>query len=154
MHINKILEKLKTKLIAKDFTQIFEINYGNTFVLIVKFDILQIFLIIVILKNLKCYQINVNNIFIKSFFKKKIYIIFLFKVNISLEQCLRIFRSFYNLKQVVRNQHKHYVKKFAKLNFKQCNVNLYLLLHFKQRIILLLYINNIVIVIQLISNVD
>jgi len=54
MHINKILEKLKTKLIAKDFTQIFEINYENTFVLIVKFDILQIFLIIVILKNLKC----------------------------------------------------------------------------------------------------
>ncbi len=55
MHINRILKKLKTKLIAKDFTQIFEINYEDTFVLIVKFNILQIFLVIVMLKNLECY---------------------------------------------------------------------------------------------------
>ncbi len=40
IHINKILKKFKTKLIAKDFTQIFEINYENTFVSIVKFNTL------------------------------------------------------------------------------------------------------------------
>ena len=50
-----MLKKLKAKLVAKDFIQIFEINYENTFVLIVKFNILQIFLVIVILKNLKYY---------------------------------------------------------------------------------------------------
>jgi len=55
MHINKILKKLKTKLIAKDFTQVFEINYKDIFALIVKFDTLRVFLVIVILKNLKCY---------------------------------------------------------------------------------------------------
>jgi len=55
MYINKILEKLKARLIAKDFTQVFEINYKNIFASIVKFDTLQVFLVIVILKNLKYY---------------------------------------------------------------------------------------------------
>jgi len=55
IHINKILKKLKAKLVAKDFTQVFEINYKDIFALIVKFDILRIFFVIVILKNLKCY---------------------------------------------------------------------------------------------------
>ncbi len=55
IYINKILKKFKAKLIAKDFIQVFKINYKDTFVLIVKFNILQIFLIIVILKNLKYY---------------------------------------------------------------------------------------------------
>jgi len=40
IYIDKILKKLKTRLIAKDFTQVFEINYKNTFVSIVKFNIL------------------------------------------------------------------------------------------------------------------
>jgi len=55
MHIDKTLEKLKAKLIAKDFIQVFEINYKDIFASIVKFDTLQVFLVIVILKNLKCY---------------------------------------------------------------------------------------------------
>jgi len=55
MHINKILRKLKARLIARDFTQAFEINYENIFASIVKFDILRVFLVIVILENLKYY---------------------------------------------------------------------------------------------------
>jgi len=55
MYINKILEKLKTRLVARDFTQVFEINYKDIFASIVKFNTLRIFLVIVILKNLKYY---------------------------------------------------------------------------------------------------
>jgi len=55
IHINEILKKLKTKLVARDFTQVFEINYKDIFASIIKFDTLQVFLVIVILKNLKCY---------------------------------------------------------------------------------------------------
>ncbi len=40
IYINRILKKFKAKLIAKGFTQIFEINYKDTFVSIIKFDIL------------------------------------------------------------------------------------------------------------------
>jgi len=55
MHINETLEKFKAKLVARDFTQVFEINYKNIFASIVKFDTLRVFLVIVILKNLKYY---------------------------------------------------------------------------------------------------
>jgi len=55
IYINKILKKLKARLIAKDFMQVFEIDYKNIFALIIKFDILRVFLVIVMLKNLKYY---------------------------------------------------------------------------------------------------
>ncbi len=55
IYIDKTLKKLKVKLIAKDFTQIFKINYKNTFISIVKFNILQVFFIIIMLENLECY---------------------------------------------------------------------------------------------------
>ncbi len=55
IYIDKTLKKLKAKLIAKDFTQIFKINYKNTFISIVKFNILQVFFIIIMLENLECY---------------------------------------------------------------------------------------------------
>ena len=50
------------------------IDYKNIFTSIMKFNTLCIFLTLVALENLKCHQINVNNVFIKSFLKKIIYI--------------------------------------------------------------------------------
>jgi len=55
IYIDKTLKKFKAKLIAKDFTQIFKINYKDTFVSIVKFNTLQIFFVIIILENLEYY---------------------------------------------------------------------------------------------------
>ena len=70
MHIDNTLNKLKTRLVIKEFSQMYNIDYTNTFASIVKFDILRLFLIIVTLKDLKYHQMNVNNAFIESFFKK------------------------------------------------------------------------------------
>ena len=55
MHIDDILKKLKIKMIAKSFSQIHEIDYTNTFISIMKFNIFRLFFVIVILKNLKYY---------------------------------------------------------------------------------------------------
>ncbi len=55
IYIDKTLKKFKAKLIAKDFTQIFKINYKDSFVSIVKFNTLQIFFVIIILENLEYY---------------------------------------------------------------------------------------------------
>jgi len=49
------MKKLKAKLVAKDFTQVFKINYEDIFASTIKFDTLQVFLVIIILKNLKYY---------------------------------------------------------------------------------------------------
>ncbi len=53
MHVNNFLDKLKIKLIVRDFFQIHEVDYENTFMSIIKFDTLQVFLIIATMKNLE-----------------------------------------------------------------------------------------------------
>ena len=73
MHIDDTLNKLKARLVIREFSQIYDIEYESTFASIVKFDILRLFLIVVALKDLKCYQVNVNNTFIEPFLKKIIY---------------------------------------------------------------------------------
>ncbi len=85
MHIDETLNKLKARLVTKKFSQTYGIDYENTFALTIKFDTLRVFLIIVILKNLKCHQINVNNAFTESFFKQTIYMAPSLGVNISLD---------------------------------------------------------------------
>ena len=103
MHVNNTLNKLKIKLVAKDFSQIYEIDYTNIFASIVKFDTLRLFLIVVTLKDLECHQMNVNNAFTKSFLKKIIYMKSSSDVDLFSEQILLIRRNLYELKQTIRN---------------------------------------------------
>ena len=55
MHIDDTLIKFKVKFIIRKFSQMYDINYTNIFVLIIKFDIFRLFLIIITLKDLKYY---------------------------------------------------------------------------------------------------
>ena len=103
MHINDTLNKFKARLVIREFFQMHNINYINTFASIVKFDILYLFLMIIALKDLKYYQMNVNNAFIESFLKKIIYTKSLSDIKLFSNQTLFIRRSLYNLKQVVRD---------------------------------------------------
>jgi len=89
--------------VAKDFSQTYSVDYENIFALTVKFNTLQVFLTIVALKNLKCHQADVNNIFTEFFLKKIIYITFSFEVNVAPNCVLHILCSFYDLKQVAQN---------------------------------------------------
>ncbi len=76
----------------------YSINYKDIFALTVKFNTLYIFLILVVLKDLEYHQINVNNIFTKSFLKKTIYITLSLKVITIFNCILYILHSLYDLK--------------------------------------------------------
>ncbi len=82
----------------KEFLQMYSINYEDIFALIVKFNILHIFLILVALKDLKYHQINVNNVFTELFLKKTIYITLFFKITTISNYALYILHSLYDLK--------------------------------------------------------
>ena len=103
MHVNDTLDKLKIRLVARDFSQMYEVDYTDIFASIVKFDILRLFLVVVILKNFECHQMNVNNAFTESFLKKIIYMKFSSDVDLFFEQAFLIRRSFYELKQTTRD---------------------------------------------------
>ncbi len=81
----------------------YNINYENIFTLIMKFNTLCIFLILIALKDLECHQININNVFIKSFLKKTIYIILSLKIITISNYTLYILHSLYDLKQAVKD---------------------------------------------------
>ncbi len=144
LNTDRFLNKLKARLVARGFSQIYSVDYENTFALTVKFNTLWVFLTIVALKNLEWHQVNVNNIFMKFFLKKTIYIALSSEVNVAPNCVLHILRSLYGLKQATQDWHEQCVIKLLKLNFHQSKTDLCLLLHSIKRIMLLLYVNNIV----------
>ena len=103
MHINGSLDKLKTRVVAREFSQMHDINYENIFAPTVKFDTLHVFLALVALKNLKCHQVDVNNAFTEFFLKKIIYMTSSSDVDVTSDQILHILCSLYDLKQITRN---------------------------------------------------
>jgi len=100
MYIDDFLDKLKTRLIVRNFFQIHEVDYENTFASIIKFDTLQVFLIIATMKNLELHQIDVNNAFTESFLKEIIYMFSSSEVKVKFNYALKVLQSLYDLKQV------------------------------------------------------
>ncbi len=117
LNIDRFLDKLKTRLVARDFSQTYSVDYKNIFALTVKFNTLWVFLTIIALKNLECHQVNVNNIFTEFFLKKTIYITHFSEVNVTSNCILCILHSLYSLKQAAQNWHEQCVIKLLKLSF-------------------------------------
>ena len=86
---------------------------------------------------------NVNNVFTKSFFKKKIYMKTFFEITFVSNEIFQIRRNFYELKQTVKNWHEKYVQKFKKLNFEQMFSNFCFLRHLMKKIVFFVYVNDI-----------
>jgi hypothetical protein len=63
-----------------------------------RIDSLRVLLVIIIVKDLKCYQINVNNAFTKLMNTEIIYINLLDGIRITKERVLKILKSLYGLK--------------------------------------------------------
>ena len=74
MHIDGTLDKLKARLVARGFSQMYGVDFTDTFTPTVKFDTLRLFLVIIALENLECHQVDVNNAFTESFLNEVIYI--------------------------------------------------------------------------------
>ena len=55
IYIDGILDKLKARLVARGFSQIYGVDFIDTFTPTIKFDTLRLFLVIIILENLECY---------------------------------------------------------------------------------------------------
>ena len=111
-------------------------------------DILCVFLYLVALEDLKYYQVNINNIFTESTLKEDIYIAILLGIQIERGQTLKIDRNFYKLKQAARDWYQLYTEGLAKLGFIIIAINLCLFVYREYNIILLLYINNISIILK------
>ena len=73
-YLDSSLNKFKARLVAREFSQVQGIDFEQTFAPTVKFDSLRLFLAIVAVRNMECYQVDVNNAFTESILKEKIFI--------------------------------------------------------------------------------
>ena len=140
---NSTLKRFKARLVARGFSQIYSEDYDKTFALIVRTNTLRVFLAIVAAKDQEYRQYNVKNAFIKALLRERIYLSLLKVVFITLGFSLRVLRSLYGLKQLVRDQNTLYKNELKKLSFKQSLADLYIFVYNNKEITLLVYINNI-----------
>ena len=143
MHIDGSLEKLKARLVARGFSQVWGVDYTDTFAPTFKFDTLRLFLIIVALEDLECHQVDVNNAFTESFLKEKIYMRAPPGVTLAPGEVLQIRRSLYGLKQAARDWHEKCVAELKKLGFQQMPSDPCLLRHPTRNIVLLVYVDDV-----------
>ena len=145
LHSNGSLDKLKVRLIARGFSQVYSVDFEGTFALTFWFDTLCLFLTIIALKDLECHMININNAFTESILKEDIYMAPLSGVDISPGKAFRVLWSLYGLKQAARDWHEKCITEMIKLSFQQCVTDSCLLIHYQKRIMVLLYIDDILI---------
>ena len=53
MNVDETFNKLKIELVIRDFSQMLDVNYKDTFVFTIRSDTFKLFLVIVKFKNLK-----------------------------------------------------------------------------------------------------
>ena len=70
---NEIL-KFKTRWCVRDFEQLYDINFHETYVFVVKFMSYKVLFVIVAKKNLNAKQMNIIIVFLNFMLKKRIYI--------------------------------------------------------------------------------
>ena len=67
------IDRLKARLVAKIYIQIFGLDYGNTFSLVAKMAYVRLFIVMVALQRWPLYQLDVKNAFLNGDLKEKIY---------------------------------------------------------------------------------
>jgi Reverse transcriptase (RNA-dependent DNA polymerase) len=72
-HGDATIERYKVRLIAKEYTQIYGINYDETFALVVKINIAMILLLIMVNNGLNLHQMDVKNIFLQGTLEEEVY---------------------------------------------------------------------------------
>ncbi len=154
MHVDGTLEKLKARIVARGFSQLYGVDFTDTFAPTVKFDTLRLFLVIVCLEDLECHQVDVNNAFTESFLKEVIYMAPPPGVDLPPGQALLIRRSLYGLKQAARDWHERCVRELVRLGFEQCAADPCMLRHKERGIILLVYVDDICVAAKALSQVQ
>ena len=144
--VNGDIKKFKTRLITKDFSQKYGIDYEKTFTPTIRFDSLRILLAVVAIKNLKYHQIDVSNAFTETSLKHDIFMQAPPGYDISEKMVLKVDRSLYGLKQAAKDWHNIYSRTLINdLRFQRSPTDPYIFTIHIQKLIVGLYVNNLII---------
>ena len=92
------IKHFKTHLVARRFSQIYGVDYGETFASTVHTDSIRLLLTLAAINDWEIHQINISNTFINSELKEQIFIKLLPGLKILSGSILLLRRSLYSLK--------------------------------------------------------
>ena len=64
--LDGIIDRLKARLVAKGYTQIFGLDYGDTFSPVAKMDSIRLFIVMATIQQWPLYQLDVKNVFLNG----------------------------------------------------------------------------------------
>lgn len=137
------IERFKARLVARGFSQVYGLDYNETFAPTVRMDTLRIFLAIVAAEDLHCDHIDIKNAFTESHLKEEIYLSPPTGVKVKKGYTLRVRRSLYGLKQSARDWNLLCRKYMKEWGFIQSLADPCLYNHQERGIIVLLYVDDI-----------
>ena len=97
------LDRFKARLVVRGFSQIYGIDYFETFAPTVRIDTLRTFLAVTAKEDWELTHMDIKNVFTESHLKEQIYLTLLQGVNVKDGYVLRVLRSLYGLKQSARD---------------------------------------------------
>jgi Reverse transcriptase (RNA-dependent DNA polymerase) len=137
------LDRFKARLVARGFSQLYGVDYFETFAPTVRMDTLRIFLAIAAMKDLELIHMDVKNAFTESPLKEKIYLKPPKGVQVTSGYALRVLRSLYGLKQAARDWNLLCRDQLRTMGFKQSLSDPCLFIHSVRNIQLLIYVDDL-----------
>jgi hypothetical protein len=137
------LDRFKARLVARGFSQIYGIDYFETFAPTARMDTLRVLIAIAAKKDLELTHMDIKNAFTKSHLKEQIYLAPPQGVKVKDGYALRVLRSLYRLKQSARDWNHLCRDYLVTIGFKQSLADPCLFTHQERRIYLLVYVDDI-----------
>ena len=118
-------------------------------------DSLRIFITVIVIKDLKYYQVDVNNAFTEIYLKHDIYMSPPSGYDIGSELVLKIERSLYRLRQAAKNWYNNCNRIIVEiLKFTRSSADLCIYVYLERGIIVGLYVDNIIIISRLMGEMN
>ena len=99
---NGSIERYKEKLVAKEFTQIYDIDYQETFALVAKINFIWVLLSLVVAQDWPLHQLDVKNAFLNGDLEEEVYMDLPlgFEKSLGTNKVCSLKKSLYDLKPV------------------------------------------------------
>ena len=134
----------KARWVVRGFEKIYDINYDQTFVFVVKSMSFKVLFFIMIYYDLDCEQMNVITVFLNALLKKRIYVKQLKKYkNDKYDIICLLLRALYSLKQFSREWYAILRDFLISKDFKHIESNHSLFVNEETRLIVSVYVNDI-----------